>query len=86
MCYHGRYSNEYYLKELKGELQVVWVHGVDAVLGPPEGLQRVPTFRLCVTWLIATGTDHTDLQGGGHLVPRCRTKLFLLLSLFLYAF
>lgn len=86
MCNNGWYYNEYYLKELKGELQVVWVHGVDDVLGPPGGLQRVPTFRLCVTWLIGTGTDHTDLQRGGHLVPRCMIKLFLLLSLFLYAF
>lgn len=83
---HGGYSTEHYLKELKGELQVVWVHGVDAVLGPPGRLQRVPTFRLRVTWLVATGTDHTGLQGGGNLVPRCRTKLFLLFSLFLYAF
>lgn len=33
-AYQRQYSNGFYLKELKGELQVVWIHGVDAVLGP----------------------------------------------------
>lgn len=79
-------SHECYLKELQGELEVVWVHGVDAVLRPLGGLQCIATLRLWVAWLITTGTDHTDLQGGGHLLQRWRTELFFILILLLYAF
>lgn len=54
------YSHNYYLKELKVKLKVVWVHGVNTVLSPLGGLQGVPTLRLRVTRLVAISTDHTD--------------------------
>lgn len=47
-CAVQNFQKHYYLKELKGELKVVWVHGVDAVLCPLRGPQAVPTFRLRV--------------------------------------
>lgn len=68
-----------HLEELKGELQVVRVHGVDGVLGPLGGLQGVATFRLGVSRFVAVGADHADLQGGGHLVHGRGTELVLLL-------
>lgn len=76
-----------YLKELEGELQVVWIHGVDAVLGPLGWLQGVAALGLRVARLVAVGTDHADLQGCGHLVPSWRTDgivlvVFLLLDAF----
>jgi len=63
------YERWNYLKELKGELQVVGVHRVDAVLSPPERIQGVAALRLRVAGLVAIGTDHTDLQSGGHFEP-----------------
>lgn len=68
-----------YLEELKGELQVVWIHGVNAVLGPFGGLQGVATLRLRVTRLVAIGADHADLQCSGHLVPSRWTDCIVLL-------
>lgn len=81
-AYQRQYSNGFYLKELKGELQVVWIHGVDAVLGPLWGLQCIPTFRLRVARLVSIGTDHADLQSSG-FVTWCRTERILFIVSFL---
>lgn len=81
-AYQRQYSKGFYLKELKGELQVVWIHGVDAVLGPLWGLQCIPTFRLRVARLVSIGTDHADLQSSG-FVTWCRTERILFIVSFL---
>ena len=68
--YRGRRIR--HLKEFEGELQVVGVHGLDGVLGPARGLQRVAAVGLRVAGLVTVTADHADLQGGGHLVQGCR--------------